>query len=329
MATQPIPDQGSDKKDTLVRNALSTASILVLLVATVVLLWLGWAKWVIGHFEEVVDEANRDNTSSKIAQILDIAGPYGDLFGGINALFTGLGLAFLIYTILQQSRMIHQQQISINQQTEDLQNQKIAAERNQALQSMLQIRAVLQDEETRKAREIVLSGFGASRDPQRLARVLLYELEIGSIFSSLDNLKGKTAEVSSQDDVVIEQDKSLYLTRLGLATLRWHRAAERVLDSYNYLGILWSCDHFGEEDKNVLMETWGPSINRCHDLLVDYCTMKFRPNGIDRDTAEEYLLGTKEIPEEKLRAISYVKFNFLAKEYLKNYQSKGEQDGSK
>lgn len=320
MATQPIPDQGSNKKDTLVRNAISTASILVLLVVPVVLLWLGWAKWVIGHFEEVVDEANRDKTSSKIAQILEIAGPYGDLFGGINALFTGLGLAFLIYTILQQSRMIHQQQISINQQTEDLQNQKIAAERNQALQSMLQIRAVLQDDETRKAREIVLSGVGATTDPQLLARVLLYELEIGSIFPSLEHFKDKTPEQLSPDDVIKKHDRSLYLTKTGLATLRWHRAAERVLDSYNYLGILWLCNHFGENDKNVLMETWGPSINRCHDLLVHYCTMKFRPNGIDRDTIEEYLLGTEEIPEEKLRAICYAKFNFLAKEYLKNYE---------
>jgi len=286
MATQPIPDQGSNEKYTLVRNAISTASILVLLVVPVVLLWLGWAKWVIGHFEEVVDEANRDNTSSKIAQILDIAGPYGDLFGGINALFTGLGLAFLIYTILQQSRMIHQQQISINQQTEDLQNQKVAAERNQALQSMLQIRAVLQDDETRKAREIVLSGVGKPPDIWSLTHVLLKK-----------SLKGtKSLELKEKE------------------TLRWYLAAERVLHTYDFVGVLDQCGHFQDDDMKIIKQTWGGSILRCHAELQSYLEVPFRPKGItdaDIDAIDNMDKLKEKFPEGRLHGLPYENFVLL------------------
>jgi hypothetical protein len=315
-------------KRLLEHGVVSTVSILVLLVIPVIYVWLSWARWVIAHFEQVVADQSDKESSVAIERILPLAGTFGDLFGGINALFTGVGLAFLIYTIFQQSKMIHQQQVAIDQQNVDLRNQKTAAERSQALQSMLQIRAVLQDEETRKAREIVLSGVGASKDPQLLARVLLYELEFGSTLSVVDN-QGRIEEQSLINDVVINKDKTLILTKTGLAILKWHRAAERVLDSYNYLGILWFCNHFGEDDKKVLMETWGPSINRCHNLLVGYCGMDIRPNDIDREMIEKYLLGTTIIPKEKLKAISYSKFNRLAEEYVKTYQSNGGQSDDK
>jgi hypothetical protein len=57
--------------------------------------------------------------------------------------------------------------------------------------------------------------------------------------------------------------------------------------------------------------------------------MDIRPNDIDREMIEKYLLGTTIIPKEKLKAISYSKFNRLAEEYVKTYQSNGGQSDDK
>lgn len=291
MPIQSNQNDGLTKKKSIIACAFKaftadnvwTTFVLVMLVVPVILIWLGWAKWVIGHFEDVVDRAGVDETKSEIKQILELAGPYGDLFGGINALFTGLGLAFLIYTILQQSKMIHQQQISINQQTEDLQNQKLAADRTQALQSILQIRAVLQEEETRRAREIVLSGVGKPTDPWLLTRVLLKR-----------SLKG-TKQLNPEEK----------------NNLRWYHAAERVLQTYDFVGVLDGCAHLQKQDLEMIKKTWGNSIERCHAELQNYLTVPFRPKGItdaDTDAINNMDRLKEKFPEVRLHGLPYENF---------------------
>ena len=43
------------------------------------------------------------------------AGTFGDQFGAVNALFSGLAFIGLIYTIIQQTESIQQQTKSLNQ----------------------------------------------------------------------------------------------------------------------------------------------------------------------------------------------------------------------
>lgn len=47
-------------------------------------------------------------------------GTFGDMFGMVNALFTGLAFAGVVYTLLQQNTLIDQQQKSIEIQKEEL-----------------------------------------------------------------------------------------------------------------------------------------------------------------------------------------------------------------
>ncbi|NKZ38872.1 hypothetical protein HF690_07850 [Oleiagrimonas citrea] len=57
------------------------------LIVLFLLLWLGWAFMVPRVFDN-----------------LEIAGGYGDSFGGISALFSGLALALAIYSMVLQQR---------------------------------------------------------------------------------------------------------------------------------------------------------------------------------------------------------------------------------
>jgi len=52
------------------------------------------------------------------------AGTFGDQFGAVNSLFSGLAFVGLIFTIIQQRESLEKQNKSIEQQREDLQNQK-------------------------------------------------------------------------------------------------------------------------------------------------------------------------------------------------------------
>ena len=281
MAPQRTRRKPSKQRRLIKLSWILTILILFLLIAFVVCIWLGWAIWVIGHFEKVVDQGGGEDKKSKIAQILEIAGPYGDLFGGINALFTGLGLAFLIYTVVQQSKMI-------SQQSEDLQNQRDATERSQALQSMLQIRAVLQDEETRKARELVLSGVGKPTDIRLLTRVILKKSLQGTKLFTLKEME----------------------------LLHWYLAAERVLHTYDYVGVLDGCGHFQEQDFEIIGKTWGESIQRCHEELKDFLTVPFRPKGItddDIDAINNMDTLESRFPRPKLHALPYHNFVLLVK----------------
>ncbi|MBN1278897.1 MAG: hypothetical protein JW989_03835 [Chlorobiaceae bacterium] len=72
-----------------------------------VMLWVGWGWYVVNRFPIGTE------LSPGVQQALAARGQFGDMFGGINALFTALILAGAIYTVwLQQkelSAMLRQQ----------------------------------------------------------------------------------------------------------------------------------------------------------------------------------------------------------------------------
>lgn len=80
---------------------------LIFLLLAVVAIWLlSWALiWL--FFSELQER-----------------GQFGDLFGSVNALFSGLAFGALIYTILQQQRMLELQQQQLHDQREDLRRQR-------------------------------------------------------------------------------------------------------------------------------------------------------------------------------------------------------------
>ena len=55
---------------------------------------------------------------------LDKLGQLGDTFGAINALFTGLALVGLVYTIVQQQKQIQQQEADSHENHQNLARQK-------------------------------------------------------------------------------------------------------------------------------------------------------------------------------------------------------------
>lgn len=108
-------------------QGLFQVSLGLFLCLTIWAVWAGLALYTAYRYL-----TNCDN------QAIARAGQIGDLFGGINALFTGLSLAGLVYTIVLQNRQI---QFSLDQFT-----------KSQNVQSIIELRNVLQDEATRQAR---------------------------------------------------------------------------------------------------------------------------------------------------------------------------------
>jgi len=63
-----------------------------------IFLWFGWAWYVTTRFPEGIV------MSEEVQQVAAVRGQFGDMFGGINALFTALILAGAIYTIWLQHK---------------------------------------------------------------------------------------------------------------------------------------------------------------------------------------------------------------------------------
>jgi hypothetical protein len=253
-------------------------------ILSIIAIWFVWAFSTI--FLSILISEHRMEPSV----VLGNAGTFGDLFGGINALFTGFGIVFLAYTIWQQSKLIQQQQYSIKQMKRDLVNQKEASQREQALQSILRIHAVLQDQETRSAREIVLSGQGEPKSPTDLTYVLIKEQamkmqEIG--FSPQPSENGIQEQKGSEPQAT----KVLPFNQEERLILKWYRAAELVLHSYDFLGLLITAEHFQKLDRDVIKHTWGESIKRCHCKLKNYLGTPFRPKDVEIEESIVRLLN--------------------------------------
>ena len=89
----------------------------LLLVITVVVLWLA-TPFVVSSLYKPPTEA----------------GPFGDLFGSINALFSGLAFAGLIYAILLQRRELELQRLELQATREEMKLARSEAERSASAQ---------------------------------------------------------------------------------------------------------------------------------------------------------------------------------------------------
>lgn len=96
-----LQNNSSDKTMTNTRNILLT--LIALAIATVGL-WYGWYQYVVHIFPDA--GAISDSQTKTMAA----RGQLGDLFGGINALFTSLLLAGALYTVFLQQRQLAEMQ---------------------------------------------------------------------------------------------------------------------------------------------------------------------------------------------------------------------------
>jgi DNA-binding protein H-NS len=93
----------------------SSKNLLTKLIIAVIIIWLASALMII---------YGMDNWSDR--------GTFGDLFGAINALFSGLAFAGLIYTIVLQREEIGQNREEITQNRLELQKSVKAQQKSQA-----------------------------------------------------------------------------------------------------------------------------------------------------------------------------------------------------
>jgi hypothetical protein len=94
-------------------------------------------------------------------------------------------------------------------------------------------------------------------------------------------------------------------------TLRWYHAAERVLQTYDFVGVLDGCGHLQKQDLEMIKKTWGNSIERCHAELQSYLTVPFRPKGItdaDTDAIDNIVRLREKFPEHRLHGLPYKNF---------------------
>ena len=106
---------------------------LVLLAAAVIGLWYGWFQYVIHTFPESV------LISDTQVKVMAARGQLGDMFGGVNALFTALLLAGALYTIFLQQRQLAAMQAQ--QAAQERESKEIA--RLQAMTALVAARSTI------------------------------------------------------------------------------------------------------------------------------------------------------------------------------------------
>jgi len=115
------------------RSVGKLISAVLVLSLVVVGLWYGWYRYVTNTFP---DSAKITDDQVKV---LAARGQFGDLFGGVNALFTALLLAGALYTIWLQQRQIAA--LQSQQADQDRANREMA--RLQAMTALVSARSTL------------------------------------------------------------------------------------------------------------------------------------------------------------------------------------------
>jgi hypothetical protein len=145
--------------------------LIVLVAAVVTSVWLGW-------FVIWLRKAITSPTESEMAKF----GQFGDTFGSINALFTGLALIGIVYTVLQQQRQLQQKEADSQENRKALAREK----REQFLIARLNATAaMLQAQEARAAllgEDDTCGRIESERETRRLSQqlsILLCEAKLG------------------------------------------------------------------------------------------------------------------------------------------------------
>lgn len=115
------------------KNIWNLIATLFILAATVVALWYGWYQYVLHTFPDA------GTISDLQAKVMAARGQLGDMFGGVNALFTALLLAGALYTVFLQQRQLALMQAQ--QAAQESESKEIA--RLQAMTALVAARSTI------------------------------------------------------------------------------------------------------------------------------------------------------------------------------------------
>lgn len=96
----------TESKDPWLKGGFLLGGLLLL-----VGIWFGLSRLVF-HLANTLTITKAENALAKSGQL-------GDTFGAVNALFTGLAFAGVVYTIIQQNKQLKTQQRELHEQSED------------------------------------------------------------------------------------------------------------------------------------------------------------------------------------------------------------------
>jgi hypothetical protein len=175
------------------RNVL--LALIALAIATVAL-WYGWYQYVVHIFPDA------GAISESQAKIMAARGQLGDLFGGINALFTSLLLAGALYTVFLQQRQLAAMQAQHAEQERE--SKEIA--RLQAMTALVAARSTIVQTRYEMMRDMAAALNSKTVDVQFVPvwQVMAFKNAeaAGEEFKSLDDLAERLNQLVEVEDKV-------------------------------------------------------------------------------------------------------------------------------
>mgnify|MGYP001030904443 CR=1 FL=1 len=166
----------------------------------------------------------------------NVAGEFGDQFGVLNTLFTGLAFVVVIITLRQQAEQIRLQRQDLQNQKEDLKLQREEMQRQCA-------------EQKRQADE-----FGA---PNRLMKIQQFDSFFYNYFNQIYKFKEGVNEIKINNNGF--KDKLIHLV-YGILYDVYNHSADKALDDL-------SMDLIKGMIAN--MRFWGDSLYMCFQYILD------------------------------------------------------------
>lgn len=205
----------------------------------------------------------------------DDRGTFGDMFGAVNALFSGFAFAGLIYTISVQRQELQTQSKSIDMQTDEMKIQ-VSAIKMQTEELSLQREAIqMQTEELalqRKAIEMQTIETARSADQLEGQKNLSNLQTAMSVVNDLIRTKNKRIEgitVSAGSGWIKGSDALGHLSEVGLGVWVKERTLETYLNLFYYILTFINEYDLKEEQKKLLRDLLNVDTSN-EELTVIY-----------------------------------------------------------
>ncbi|OMF06288.1 hypothetical protein MHI48_20295 [Paenibacillus sp. FSL H7-0942] len=212
-------------------------------------------------------------------------GTFGDMFGAVNSLFSGLAFAGLIYTIAVQRQELQAQSKSIDMQTDEMKIQ-VSAIKMQTEELSLQRAAVqMQTEEIRMQREEAARSANQLEGQKNLLNLQMAMSVVNELIKT-KNIRKRDISYDSQKGA----DAIHYMTKVNLHFWKDRRAVKLYLELFYF--ILKFIEDYDLEDKQkkilrdlLIVETTDDEVEIFYiEAASDEDKLKLlKVSGFDRD----------------------------------------------
>ncbi|WP_426332676.1 hypothetical protein ACN9MH_15295 [Paenibacillus silvae] len=227
-------------------------------------------------------------------------GTFGDMFGAVNALFSGFAFAGLIYTIGVQRQELKSQNKSIDMQTDEMKIQ-VSAIKMQTEELALQREAIqMQTEELalqRKAIEMQTLETARSADQLEGQKNLSNLQTAMSVVNDLIRTKNKRMEgitVSAGSGWIKGTDAFGHLSEVGLGVWVNERTLESYLNLFYYILTFINEYDLKEEQKKLLRDLLNVDTSN-EELKVIYRALGNDQHRMGLFTSSGFLTRYKKI----------------------------------